>query len=89
MKIVYTKAVAKDVRKVKDKKVIAKIMSVLEEIKAASHLDELRSLKKMSGHPAAYRIRIGNYRLGFYYEDGAVILARFLKRNDIYKVFPS
>lgn len=44
-------------------------------------------LKKLSGNPNAYRDRIGNYRLGFYYEKQTIILARFLKRNDIYKVF--
>lgn len=88
MKIIYTRAVTKDVRKVKDKKVVAKVESVLAAIEEASHLDELRSLKKLSGHPTAYRIRIGMYRLGIYYEDGSIILARFLKRNDIYKVFP-
>ncbi len=88
MKLVYTRAVTKDVRKVKDKKVIAKVVTVLESIKEASRLDELPSIKKMSGHPTAYRIRVGAYRLGFYYEDGSVVLARFLKRNDIYKVFP-
>lgn len=88
MKVIYTRAVTQDVRKVKDKKVITRIVSVLEEIKEASRLDELQSLKKMSGYPTAYHIRIGTYRLGIYFEDGAVILARFLKRNDIYKVFP-
>jgi mRNA interferase RelE/StbE len=42
----------------------------------------------MSGHPEAYRIRIGDYRLGFYYTENQIEIARFLKRNDIYKVFP-
>ena len=88
MTIIYTRAVIKDVRKVKDKKVIAKVESVLAEIEKASDLNEIQSLKKLSGHPAAYRIRIGTYRFGIYYEDGSIVLARFLKRNDIYKVFP-
>ena len=42
----------------------------------------------MKGHSYAYRIRIGDYRLGFYFEDNTIFLARFLKRSDIYKVFP-
>ena len=57
-------------------------------MKEVSHLDELQSLKRMTGHPSAYRIRIGNYRLGFYYESEEITLARCLKRSDIYKVFP-
>jgi mRNA interferase RelE/StbE len=48
----------------------------------------LKDLKKMKGHSIAYRIKSGNYRMGFYKELDQVELARFLKREDIYKVFP-
>jgi len=43
---------------------------------------------KLSGHPATYSIRIGDYRIGLYFEGEEVYIARFLKRSDIYKVFP-
>lgn len=89
MKIVYTQVVTKDVRKIKDQKVITRITKVLDELKQAESLEEISSTKKLAGHPTAHRIRIGNYRLGFYYEDDTVILARFLKRSDIYRVFLS
>lgn len=89
MKIIYTRAVTKDVRKIKDQKVITRITKVLDELKQAESLEETTSIKKLAGHPTAYRIRIGTYRLGFYYENDTVILARFLKRSDIYQVFPS
>jgi len=88
MKIVYTKAVTKDVRKIKDKKLIDKISLVVNNIKTASSLNELQAIKKLSGHPSAYHIRIGHYRLDFYCDDGTIILMRFLKRSDIYKLFP-
>ena len=88
MKIIYTKAVTKDVRKIKDKKLISKITIIVKGLKEASNLEQLPSLKKMLGHPKAYRIRIGDYRLGFYLDNDTVILVRFLKRSDIYKVFP-
>ena len=78
----------KDVKKIKDPKLKDKILSVIEDMKEASKLEELRSLKKLSGHPTAYRIRIGDYRLGFYFEEDTIMLARFLKRSDIFKVFP-
>lgn len=89
MKIVYTRAVTKDVRKIKDQKVIARITKALDELKQVESLEEISSIKKLAGHPTAYRIRIGTYRLGFYFEDETIILARFLKRSDIYRVFPS
>jgi len=88
MKIVYTKSITKDVRKIKDKKLISKITLVVKNIKESSNLSQLQSVKKLSGHPLAYRIRIGGYRLGFYYEDNTITLMRFLKRSDIYKLFP-
>ena len=88
MKLIYTKAITKDVRKIKDKKLKSKIANVIISMKASSEIEQLKSLKKMSGHPSAYRIRIGNYRLGFYLVNETIVLARFLKRNDIYKVFP-
>jgi mRNA interferase RelE/StbE len=50
--------------------------------------EEIMRFKRMKGSTNAYRIRIGNYRLGFYYIEGAVILTRFLHRKDIYKYFP-
>ena len=43
----------------------------------------------MKGHPEAYRVRVGVYRLGCYVKsDNKIIIARFVKRNDIYKLFP-
>jgi len=42
----------------------------------------------MKGHSGAFRIRIGKYRLGFYFDGEVIELARFAKREDIYKLFP-
>jgi len=88
MKIVYTKTVIRDVRKVKDRKLMERIEKVIVEMKTATGVEELKQTKKMKGHPTAYRMRVGNYRLGFYLQNDTVELARFVKQNDIYKVFP-
>ncbi len=88
MKLIYTKSITKDVQKIKDRDIQKAIYKTIQKIKNASHLNEIPSVKKLKGHSFAYRIRISNYRLGFYFEDDTIILARFLKRNDIYKVFP-
>jgi len=88
MKISYSKAATKDVQKIKDKVLILKIEAVIEELKRAENLNDVRSVKKLSGHETAYRIRIGDYRLGILYEDNGITIARIVKRNDIYKLFP-
>lgn len=88
MNVIYTKTITKDVRKIKDKKLVDKLTAIIQQLKTASSLEEIQQLKKLKGHPAAYRIRVGDYRLGFYYEENTVILARMVKRSDIYKLFP-
>lgn len=58
------------------------------EVEGASDLRFIRNLKKLSGSKIAYRIRIGDYRIAFYYEKGIIQFARIAHRKDIYKVFP-
>ena len=88
MKIKYHKSLEKDLRKINDKKIKQKLKLIILEMKEAKVLDELESIKKLTGHPNAFRMRIGSYQLGFYYENNILILSRFVKRNDIYKLFP-
>lgn len=51
-------------------------------------LSKIPNTKKLQGHKTAYRTRIGNYRLGFFFEDETIFLARCVDRKDIYKLFP-
>ncbi|PQJ76927.1 type II toxin-antitoxin system RelE family toxin [Polaribacter glomeratus] len=88
MEILYLRQALKDVNKVKNSKLKTKLAEIISDIKSANDLSEISSVKKISGHPEAYRIRIGDYRLGIFYSDEIVTVARFLKRNDIYKLFP-
>jgi mRNA interferase RelE/StbE len=46
------------------------------------------NVKKMKGYSVAYKIKSGNYRMGIYKDLEHIELARFLKIEDIYKVFP-
>ncbi|PHX81999.1 MAG: plasmid stabilization protein, partial [Flavobacteriales bacterium] len=52
------------------------------------NLNNISHLKKLAGHKSAYRVRIGAYRVGFFYENNKAIFARVIHRKDIYKVFP-
>lgn len=88
MQVQYTAKFSKDLDKVSGKEIKSQIAKCIEAIKAADKLSDLANLKKMKGAEGAYRIRIGDYRLGFYYIDGIVKLARFSHRKDIYKYFP-
>jgi len=49
---------------------------------------EIPNLKKMKGHTNAYRIRFGDYRIGFLFENNTIILSRVMNRKEIYRYFP-
>jgi len=88
MNIIFLNSFKKDIKKIKSSTLKAKIRNSIITIENAETLKEIKNNKKLSGSYFAYRIRIGNYRLGYYFENDTVELARFLKRSDIYKVFP-
>ncbi|HZJ19399.1 MAG TPA: plasmid stabilization protein [Pricia sp.] len=88
MKVIYSKLAIKDARKIKDGKTQQQIKEVISLLKKTDSVKDISSIVKMSGHKTAYRMRIGGYRLGFYLKNNTIELARFVKRNDIYKLFP-
>ena len=61
MKLRYLKSFLGDLEKLKDKKTKQQIKAQIEQIKQASaeKQSEITQLKKIKGHPYAYRIRIG------------------------------
>jgi len=42
----------------------------------------------MKGHHYAYRIRVGDYRIGLFFENGLTTFAYLAHRKDIYNRFP-
>lgn len=88
MQVIYLKSLEKDLKKIKDKKLLKSLADVFINIEEVDTLFEVSNVKKLSGHTEVYRIRVGNYRLGIFYSEDTITIARFLKRNDIYKVFP-
>lgn len=88
MKIEYLKQFSKDISKINDKSLLDILFEVILSLKKAEKLNEIPNIKKLKGHPEAFRMRIGKYRLGFYFDSEIIQLARFAKREDIYKLFP-
>lgn len=86
MKIEIKKSFVKDTKKL-SKPLQIEILKFISELEKATNLDKF-DIKKMVGHSKYYRIRIGNYRIGFSIEDDCIFLVRVAKRDEIYKIFP-
>ena len=88
MNIVVTKHFAKDVDKELNEQQKQQLAHILILITQSKTLSEIPDCKKLKGFKNAYRIRMGNYRVGFLFEDETVKLSRALNRKDVYKYFP-
>lgn len=88
MQVEFLKQFSRDLDKPLPLHIKEGIMELIEQIEAIERITSLSGIKKLRGHRNAYRIRIGDYRIGFFVDKGVVVLARVLHRNDIYKSFP-
>jgi mRNA interferase RelE/StbE len=67
------KAFAKDFRKLKSNELAQSISKVIKQVSNASAPDEIPNLRKLSGYKSAFRIRIGDYRIGVIIEKNTII----------------
>ena len=88
MKVTFRERFDKDIHNISDKSVLDDIIHTIDTIKNAQKNTDITNIKKMKGHKHAFRIRIGNYRIGIFIEKEVVEFARVLHRKDIYKKFP-
>jgi mRNA interferase RelE/StbE len=88
LNLVYLEDFDKDLDKIRNAALQKALARVLRSLESASSLQDIRALKKLRGYRNTYRIRIGEYRLGFYQVGKDIRVARFLHRKDIYRYFP-
>ena len=89
MKTEYLPSFTKDLRKLKKTSIYSEIKNlVFQTIPDCQNLIEIKSLKKIKGHKNAYRIRVGDYRIGVFIQKETVTFSRVLHRRDVYRYFP-
>lgn len=88
MEVIFLRSFLTDIKKLNDKKLKLKIKEFIIEVENSQTLEDVGNIKKMKGFSTAFRWRTGDHRLGFYKNENSIELSRFLKRSDIYKVFP-
>jgi mRNA interferase RelE/StbE len=86
--VIFLEGFEKETSIINNKKLALSVQLVITSIESATQLASVPNVKKLKGHKTAYRIRIGNYRIGFYYLNGVATLAAFGDRKDIYRKFP-
>jgi mRNA interferase RelE/StbE len=88
MNLEFLSGFEKDLASINDKKLAKVILNCIQLFEKANKLNEIPNIKKLTGHPTAYRYRKGKYRIGFYFENNTVIFAAFAPRDKIYLKFP-
>lgn len=81
MKVEFLKSFSKDLDLINSKVIKQSLVEIIELLEKSEDLNRIPKIKKLKGFRNAYRIRIGDYRLGFFHEKSAIQLARFLHRK--------
>ena len=88
MIVIITEEFQKTLRKINNKAVSERVLETIENIENASTMADIRSLKKLKGYQTAFRIRIGDYRIGVHITGDTVHFNRIANRKNIYDEFP-
>ncbi|MCL6101941.1 MAG: type II toxin-antitoxin system RelE/ParE family toxin [Bacteroidetes bacterium] len=88
MKVLIDKSFEKDTDEITDKKLLKSIADCIKEVQKIDKISDIPNCKKLKGSKNSYRIRIGNYRIGFVFENQTIQYIRFLHRSKIYDSFP-
>jgi len=88
MQVDFTKHFSKQLDHLRDENLLGRLRQVVSAVINAATIGDIPNLKKLKGHPSAFRIRLGDYRIGLFIEDDRAIFAVFEHRKDIYNKFP-
>ncbi len=80
MQLEFRKTFKQDLKLLKDSKVLKRVQQVVEEVEGAKDLLKIRNIKVLQGYGGFYRIRVGDYRVGLFVENGIVAFVRVLHR---------
>ena len=88
MEVAFLRKFSKDIESISQPAIKQRILDLIEEVNQATTLQDLPNVKALSGFSDAYRIRVGNYRVGIFLEENTVVFARVAHRSKIYRLFP-
>jgi mRNA interferase RelE/StbE len=88
MRVEFLEQFSKDIDTIKDVRIKNSVAEKILELEEAVDLSEIRNIKKLKGFKTSYRIRVGDYRIGLFFDKKTIELARVLHRKEIYRFFP-
>jgi len=88
VRLKYEVSFEKDLKKIQDTNLLERIKTLINTIKKSNSTFDIPHIKKLKGHDSFYRIKMGNYRIGFEIVNEELILTRILHRKTIYRYFP-
>jgi mRNA interferase RelE/StbE len=89
VKTEYLPSFIKDLKKLKKIPDYSQIrLTAFESIPECHNITEINNLKKIKGTKNAYRIRVGDYRLGVFIQNETITFSRVLHRREVYRYFP-
>jgi mRNA interferase RelE/StbE len=88
VKVEFLGGFIKDLSYTRDKILAKIILECIDLFEKANKISEVPNIKRLKGHPSAFRYRKGKYRIGFYLEDETIVFAAFDTRDKIYHRFP-
>lgn len=89
MKVSYLPSFIRDLKALKKSPAYSTVKALaFEEIPSCTRIEQIPNLKKLRGDEQAYRIRVGDYRIGVFIEGDTITFARVKHRRDVYRYFP-
>jgi len=89
MNVLFDVTFERSLKKLKNLEVQQKIWDTILALEEAATLRDVPNVKKMEGFKTFYRIKLGQYRLGFELIDANTLLLILVShRKDIYRYFP-
>ena len=88
MEIEYDGRFTRDLRRVRNQQIFARVQRKIEELKGVSSLGDVTAVEKLRSIRDFHRIRIGTYRLGIELKGNKVKLVGFRHRREFYRSFP-
>jgi mRNA interferase RelE/StbE len=89
MIVIFDRSFSKSLDKLSDKQIKARLIALITSMEKAKSINELAAVKPMKGHTGFFRIRIGDYRVGFELtKNSEILLILVAHRKEIYKRFP-